>query len=299
MLLAAYIQTVYVPARIELAGQYVAMLYAVTGRFSLFLRRAARLGDLSEQTICEFLADYRRRSSSRSTNNQRQILLSLWEDAADRLLLTRPVRRRIRKLPEEVDPPEAWDEGQVTDLMREAGNQRGMVGRIVAAGWWLSLFLAIYWTSSRISSTLAVPSNCYDGHSILVRRQKNHRPQWHPLPESCCDVIDSIRPADRKLIWEHPWHPRTVWTHARTIIEAAGLPCPRTGRQLFHRLRRTTITLCASVDPGVAQRTAGHKDYATTLKHYVDPRLLSGRTAVDVLPDPLNKTTTPRLHLFG
>jgi hypothetical protein len=53
------------------------------------------------------------------------------------------------------------------------------------------------------------------------------------------------------------------------------------------------------VDPGVAQRTAGHKDYATTLKHYVDPRLLSGRTAVDVLPDPLNKTTTPRLHLFG
>jgi len=299
MLLSAYIQTIYVPARIELAGQYVAMLYSVVGRFSTFLRHPARLADLSDQTVAEFLTEYRHRFSARATNNQRQILLSLWEDAAERMMLTAPRRRRIRKLPEEVDPPEAWTAAQAAALMAEASGQRGVVGRIQAADWWLSLFLCIYWTSNRISAMLAVPSAALDAAGILVRKQKNHRPQWFPLPESCREVIERTRPSDRRLVWEHPWHPRTVWAKARTIIEAAGLPCPRTGRQLFHRLRRTTITLCASVDPGIAQRTAGHRDYATTLRHYVDPRLLSGRTAVDVLPDPIAKTTTPRLHLYG
>lgn len=241
MLLSAYIQTIYVPARIELAAVYVGNIYSTVARFSRFLGHAAQLVDFSEQSLCGFLADYRRHWTARATNNQRQILLSVWEDAADRLVMARPVRRRIRKLPEELDPPEAWTAAQVADLMAEAQCQPGMVGRVVAADWWLSLFLAIYWTSARISSMLAVPTACYDGTGLLVRRQKNHRPQWFPLPASCREVIDRTRPGDRKLIWAHPWHPRTVWAHARRIIEAAGLPCPRTGRQLFHRLRRTTI----------------------------------------------------------
>ena len=298
MLLSAYLRTIYVPARIELARQYEAKLYSVAGKFSSFLGRPAVLADLTEQTVCAFLGDYRRRWSARATNNQRQILLSIGEDAGERLLIAAPRRRGIRKLPEEVDPSEAWTAAHVGLLMVEASKSRGMVGAVPAADWWLSLFLCIYWTSARISSMLAVPSTAMDATGILVRRQKNHRPQWYPLPESCREVIDRTRPETRRLIWEHPWHPRTVWTKARTVIEAAGLPCPRTGRQLFHRLRRTTITLCASVDPGVAQRTAGHADYATTLRHYVDPRLLSCRTAVDVLPNPLSQST-PRFRIIG
>jgi integrase len=73
----------------------------------------------------------------------------------------------------------------------------------------------------------------------------------------------------------------------RRIVETAGLPCPRTGRQLFHRLRRTTLSLCAAVDPAIAQRQAGHADYATTLRHYIDPRVSRGRSAADVLPEPI------------
>jgi hypothetical protein len=302
MLLNIYIETVYVPSRIMISGSYQATLYAVAEQFSAFLGRPARLGDLTERNVCGYLSAVARTHRATSVNSYRRRLLSLWEDAADRMLVARPGRRLIRTLPEEIDLPEAWTATQVSDLMAEAQNQRGMVGGVVASAWWLSLFLVIYWTSSRISSTLAVPTTCYDGHSILVRRQKNHRPQWHRLPRSCCDVIDLTHPNDRRLVWEHPWHPRTMWTKARLIIEAAGLPAPRTGRQLFHRLRRTTITLCASVDPALARQTAGHRDYATTLRHYVDPRLLSGRTAADVLPDPLDETLTPmtpRLHLFG
>jgi hypothetical protein len=36
-----------------------------------------------------------------------------------------------------------------------------------------------------------------------------------------------------------------------------------------------------------SQRQAGHADYATTLKHYIDPRIARGRSAADVLPEPV------------
>ena len=306
MLLSAYIHTIYVPFRIEIAQQYEKKLYSVAGKFSDFLGRRAAIGDFTIQNVCDYLAAYRKSWSARATNNQRQILLSLWQDAADRvefvpLLSAMPDRRKIRKLPEELDPPEAWDEKQIADLMDECQNLRSYVGDVLARDWWLSLYDSIYWTSNRISAMLAVPSACYDGEGILVRKQKNHRPKWFPLPETCREVIERTQPGDRKLIWAHPWHPRTVWTKARKIIEAAGLPSPKTGRQLFHRLRRTTITLCAAVDPVVAQRTAGHADYATTLKHYVDPRKVATKSAVDVLPDPLllYESKTPKFRIYG
>jgi integrase len=73
----------------------------------------------------------------------------------------------------------------------------------------------------------------------------------------------------------------------REIVAEAGIRQPAGGRQLFHRLRRTTLSLCAAVDPSVAQRQAGHANYATTLKHYIDPRIARGRSAADVLPEPI------------
>lgn len=311
VLLSAYVQTIYVPSRIELARQYVAKLYSVAAKFSEFLGHPATLGDLTDRTVCDYLTAYRQRWSSRATNNQRQVLLSLWQDAADRpeflpLLSTAPNPRRIRKLPEERDPPTAWTFSQVVSLMDQAACLSGWVGDVPAGDWWLSLFDSIYWTSNRITAMLAVPSTCYDGEGILVRKQKNNRPQWFPLPGTCREIIERTRPGERNLLWEHPWHPRTVWTKAREIIEAAGLPCPRTGRNLFHKMRRTTITLCAVEDPIVAQRTAGHKDYATTLKSYIDPHQIPQRSAVDVLADPLvpqkphhPTPKTPRFRIVG
>jgi hypothetical protein len=292
MLVSDFIRAKYVPSRIEIAEQYEQKLYSVAAKFSAFLDKPATLADFTDQTICDYLSRYRKSWSARSTNNQRQILLSLWQDASDRmellpLLIAMPNRKRIRKLPEEIDPPEAWSIAQVASLMNRASSLNGSIGNVSAAAWWLSLFLSIYWTSCRISSMLAVPSSAYDGKGLLVRKQKNHRPQWFSLPDSCRKVLEQTRPRNRQLVWQHPWHPRTIWAKARKIIESAGLPSPRTGRQLFHRLRRTTITMCAAIDPAVAQRTAGHRDYATTLKHYVDPRMLRNQSAADILPDPL------------
>jgi hypothetical protein len=299
MLITTFVSTVYVPSRIRLSPAYVVNINSAANRLSSFLKKESRLLDLTTPNVSAYLTHYGQRWSARSTNNQRQILLSLWTDAADRpelvgLLSELPQPRKIKKLPEEFDPPTAWNVIQVADLFRHCLTLTGCVGDVPARDWWLSLYATIYWTSSRIGSMLAVTTDCYDGEGLLVRKQKNNRPQWHPLRESCRELIELTRPEKRKLIWAHPWHPRTVWAMCRRIIEAAGLPAPRTGRQLFHRLRRTAITLCASVDPVAAQRAAGHRDWSTTEKHYIDPRLLRRRSIADILPDPLELVLGPR-----
>lgn len=65
------------------------------------------------------------------------------------------------------------------------------------------------------------------------------------------------------------------------------------------RMRRTT-PLCAAVDPAIAQRQAGHSDYRTTQRHYIDPRIARGRCAADILPDPANPSESkPRFRVVG
>ncbi len=293
MLLPTFIGTVYVPARIELAEQYEKKLYSVARRFSRFLGQPAELRDLTVVNVCAYLADYRKSWSARSTNNQRQILFSLWQDAADRaellpLLTELPQPRRVKKLKEETDPPRCWREGQIRILVAHLATLDGTVCDIVASDWWLSLVLSIHWTSSRIGSMMAVKTDDYDGEGMLVRKQKNRRPQWHPLPESCREMIERTGPNGRAKMWPKPWCMRTLWHKFREIVEEVGLPAPKGKRNLFHKLRRTTITYCAKVDPAIAQRTAGHKDYATTLRSYVDETVVRQRSAVDVLFDPLD-----------
>jgi hypothetical protein len=287
MFLTTLIREDYLASRVSVSRGWLTYVQATIVQFGETLGHAARIGDLNYRNIVQHLSESAKSRSPRTVNDRRQVLFMLWQLAAERGLCPPPDRKRIRKLPEEIDPPVAWTEIQVSDLFGYCLTLDGLVGEVPAADWWLSLFAAIYWTSCRIGSMLAVTSDCYDGRGLLVRRQKNRRPQWFPFPASCREIIERTRPETRKLIWAHPWHQRTLFAKARRIIEAAGLPAPKTGRQLFHRLRRTSITLCAAVDPVVAQRTAGHADFTITRKHYIDPRIVGERSAADVLPDPL------------
>jgi integrase len=298
MLLRAFLQTVYLPSRVEVTAAYAGLLASTVAQFALYLHRQAKLTDLTEANVGGFLAEYKRLRSAVTTNNARRMLLTLWRAAFDHgLLAAAPRTRLIRRLPEAVDPPEAWTVAEVERLLVAASQVNGAIVDVPAGLWWASLLQTIYWTACRIGSLLATPSNAYDGAGVLVRQQKNHRPQWYSLPPCCQAAIDATWPMNRKLLWPWPHHRNTLYVEARRIVDTARLPCPHTGRQLFHRLRRTTLSLCAAVDPAIAQRQAGHTDYATTLKHYIDPRIVHADSAADVLPVPLPTRRT--LSIYG
>ncbi|HLA84311.1 MAG TPA: hypothetical protein VJL29_05925 [Thermoguttaceae bacterium] len=287
--ITAFLEQVYLPSRISVSESYASRLRSTVRMLVAFLGKNIAVDELNEADLCRFLTAFFRSRRGRTVNGARQTILTIWRNAYDNNLCERlPRLGLVRRVPEDVDPPEAWTSEQCNRLFSTAARWEGMVGDIPAGPWWLSLLLSIYWTGCRIGAMIQTPADCYrSGEGLLVRKQKNHRPQWYSLPASCCEAIDATRPNEREMLWPWSQHRRTIWIRFRQIVEAAGIPSPRTSRQLFHRLRRTTLSLCAAIDPAIAQRQAGHADYATTLKHYVDPRIARGRGAADVLPEPV------------
>ena len=287
--LTDFLEKVYLPSRISVLHNYEYALRGAVTMLSAFLGRDIALHDLKEYDVAAFLGAAKQSRSATTVNDYRSSLLTLWRAAYDNDMTKRPPRvGLVRKLRAEVDPPVAWTVEDCNRLFSTAANWPGMVGDIPAGQWWLSLLLTVYYTSARIGALRGTTTDCYtSGAGLLVRKQKNHQPQWYALPPTCCEAIDITLSVERKLLWPWPHCPRYLWTCFRRIVEAAGLPSPKTGRHLFHRLRRTSLSLCAAVDPAIAQRQAGHSSYATTLKHYVDPRIARGRSAADVLPEPV------------
>jgi integrase len=258
-------------------------------RFTAFMGRAVGLNELTEGEVCRYLQARRKVVNPVSTNNERRTILTLWKSAYDNDMAERPPRLGlIRRVPEEIDVPEAWTAAECNKLFSAAAQLPGKLAGIPARQWWLSLLLTVFYTGVRIGALCKTPVAGYTpGEGLLVRKQKNHRPQWYALPAQACQAIDVTLAAERELLWPWPFHRHLIFRRMRRLVEAAGIAAPRGHGQLFHRLRRTCLSLCASIDPAIAQRQGGHADYATTLKHYIDPRIARGRSAADVLPEAI------------
>jgi integrase len=285
--LSEFLEKFYITSRIRIGADHLDRLRSQVVRFNAFFGKQVVVEELNERDLCRYLAALRESKSGVTVNKARGLLLAIWRSAYDNGICERPPRLGlIRRCPEEVDPPEAWTVEECNRLFEAAIDVNGKISNIPAGLWWRSLLFTIYWTACRIGALVQTPTSSYDGAGLLVRRQKNRRPQFYPLPESCRAAIEETNPAARALLWPWPQHQRTLWVKMREIVSAAGIRQPPGGRQLFHRLRRTTLSLCAAIDPAIAQRQAGHADYATTMRHYVDPRIACGRSAADVLPEP-------------
>jgi integrase len=293
--LADFVDRIYFPSRISVCTAYKNDIHSTISRFSKYLGRPAELTDFAETVVAAYLQTYFVGRTVTTVNNERRKLFTVWTAAFDHGLLPQPPRKAlIRKLPEDFDPPSAWTFPECEALFKAASEWPGFIDGISAGQWWRSLLLAIYSTGVRIGAILQTPVEHYQANEgLLVRKQKNHTPQWYALPRYACEAIDATLGVSRSLLWPWPYCRQDLYRVFRNIVERAAISQPLGGRQLFHRLRRTTLSYCAAEDPAIAQRQAGHSDYRLTLKHYIDPRLARGRSAADVLPEPRAFTTTP------
>lgn len=286
MRLDEYTMNVYLPERPGLSNGYCKLMLATVRRLSTFAGRDLQLTEVNRPLLAAWarslLASHRPASVNDSLRMIRTLLLAAYDDGR----LDRPPRR-VRRLPESLPPPAAWTVHEVRRLLAHLSTMPGRVGERPASDWWTALILTVYWTGCRISALLqATAADYQSGKGLLVRHQKNGRSQWYPLPLSCCKAIERMLP-DSGPIWPWPYHRTWLWVRFRRCVEAAGLPCPRTYGQLFHRLRRTTASYLAAEDIGLAQRQMDHSSAELTRRSYVDPRIAVQRSAADVLPDPM------------
>jgi integrase len=278
----------YIAERPGVCEQYRRLMVATVDKLHAWVGRDLQLGEVSKSLLVAWVAylHEERRDRPATINGKtamiRRLLLAAYEDE----LLEKPPRK-IRRIRERTAPPRAWRIEEVRRLVTVLSHLPGTVGEVRECDFWESLVLALYWSGCRVGAMLtATAENYAPGEGLVVLNQKNGRGQWYAFPPSCCVAIERVLP-ETGLIWPWPQHRRTLFNHFRHYVEAAGIPAPRTGRALFYSLRRTNASYCAAEDPSLAQKQLGHSSLAVTRRHYIDPSIARGRSAADVLPDPL------------
>jgi len=256
----------------------------------LFLGRPALLSDLTAATLAAFLHAYLAHHAASTTNSKRRAILTLARWASKRGLACQncpadvPTAREPRRI------PLAWTVDEIERLVAAARGWPGCVGTIPARLFWPSLFLATYDTGCRIGALRSARSVDLS----MANRSLVIQPEATKTNVGCCywlhdQTIAAIAghyDLARELVWPWPHCRRLFWTATRRIVEKAGLVADRRGMSLYHKIRRTCISYCATVDLALAQQQAGHSDARLTARCYIDPRIARRQSAVDVLPRP-------------
>jgi len=300
MTLSDFLRNIYVPSRPDLSASGIYQFEVTIRRFQDWTGRPVNIEELTDEMVCSFLAARQQAGSSAPTvNSNRSKLLSLW-NCAWRKRLHHDQPRDVPRRREPQRTPSAWTKEEVARLVDYSFCLNGTVDGLQRRYWWPSLILVIWDTSARVGSIRqAAPKQCDLSEGwihLRAEEQKQNADQLFRLQELTTRTIRHIYDASRPLVWPWPYCRRQLWVHFRRLIEGAGLTAGK-GKDLFHKLRRSSLSYVAAHDLELARQQAGHSTSRLTLRHYVDPRIAQQRSAVDVLPK-LNLSSDRQLRLF-
>jgi integrase len=277
--LAKIAEDQYFPLNLQILSPDTRYQYNVAFRaFAEFLERPATLADLNDDTLTLWIRREVDRKHLALTTIRERVgrIKALWTWLAKRqTVATFPTFASPR--PVESQPKALTDE-QLRRLFRSAAKERGEIGGIPAALWWMS-FLAFVWnTAERKSAALAVRVEWFDLSRQLcvippeVRKGKRKWATYKIWPETMPLIYQAIEcdPA-RELMWPFPHCAGSYYTRYDRILREAGIPVDR--KHKTHSLRVTHATV-RTVLGGDATRALLHSDRSTTERHYIDPAAL-------------------------
>ena len=272
----------YLLERIGLSDWYVNQLGRSVAQFTAWNKGTVTLDRTMREKLLSFMRfQFNTGKSPATVNTNRRRVLTL--ATYSRLKIA-----KVPRIPEPLPMPEAWTLGQCERIFAECGKLTGYVGTIHRRDWWLSLALAVYWTGERIKAVRSIRREDCDFQSgTMIVRAENHKSRrdcvlWIPQEVAGLMVQNSLC-GNEPLAWPWPHCRRHLFTQFRRIVEASGVPCPKRGHNLFHRLRRTSGTLVEAAG-GDGARHLGHSR-AVFEKHYLDRRLV-GSPHAKLLPTP-------------
>lgn len=202
------------------------------------------------------------------------VIRTLWNHAQSMGWVdTYPPKGRKINPPVPKRHPVAWWPREFIRIKASALRSRP-VDRYWGPRQWLDLLDVLWYTAGRITGVLACDLGALDGNWLRLPADDDKELQEHPkeLPEALANRLrQTARPGELLFPWQ--WGVNTLRGYFRQIVLGAGLEC--TPRDLFHKVRRTSITAFA-VKHGVeaASRHAGHSSVKITIDSYIDPRML-------------------------
>jgi integrase len=288
--LRAFFREVYQPLRmLDASPGSAQQIETSINRLSAFLGRPATLADLTERTICNWMADGINRGKSPVTiNGQAKRLVTLWRFAKRRKFSVPDDLDGIEYLKQPRRLPTAWSIPELVRLIESCRATEGMIDGVPAAKFWPALIFLIFDTGIRRSAVLAIQFDELDLAAKLLRvpaeRMKNQVEQYFKLSDQTIAAILETLPPARKLVFPWRFGMRYLGKRLRKILDRAGLPSGR--RDLLHKLRRTCAShLAAVAGESIAFKQLGHQD-ASCIRRYVDPRFTNKHDSAKLLPRP-------------
>jgi len=273
----------YEPLALRSRRPSTKQLYRTTlAAFDRFLKRAATLGDLNDETVSRF-ATWRLASglSKYSVNKDLFNLLALWRwchrkglvEAWPDVELEKPPRRQ----------PMAWTKAEIQKLYRTAASLPGKVGKLRACDWWAALLLLAWDSGERIGAIINLEWGNVDLERGWVRFTAEDRKgaRDDSAVRISSDTVEALRRIRAKdgPVFPWPYCYTYRWNELGRILRLAGLPAD--AKSKFHRIRKTVASY-AEAAGGNATAMLRHSKREIT-ESYLDPRICQRQQPADVL----------------
>ncbi len=283
LLLDDFLREVYIPAKISLRPATVRQIELVLSLWGQQLGRAPVVADLTTATIRVYLAWQAARTKAATVNSKRAILIALWNVAADEGLTAPAEPRRIRRLPANPVPPQAWSIEQVRSILAAVESlQWESIAGIDAKDWFRAFCLTAYCTGERRGALLAVAPSAVDSdRGTIAFWSRKAQARICPLLPEAIEAIGRIS-GDRDKLFPWPWSGEYFSKRLRQLFKSASVPHGRGKGGLAHKFRRTCCTL-TEANGGDGARIIGDTR-AVAEAHYLDRSHL--RTDISFLPRP-------------
>jgi len=276
------LRDIYAPLKM-ISGRTLALYEFTLDAFGRFLGHEPTIADLEKLTVARFLADRVRQRAAATASKDRSQLRAIWEFLARHQMTDSWPAIPLIKVPDRI--PECWLTDEFVRLLSSAALERTCYEEIPAALWWRALLLLAYDTGERCHALISIQWGDVRGGCVLFRaenRKGSRRDILRELSPATQAALEAIRGARKPGDQVFPW-PRSrsyLWKRLEIILSRAGLPAKR--RDKFHKIRKTTASYYEA-SGNSAQRLLDHADPATTRK-YLDPRVVKGVAAPDVIP---------------
>lgn len=234
--------------------------------FSDYLGRIASLGDLTSDTVNQYVVDLEARSGwgKKTVHDYRSVLVLIWRAAFDRGDLERPPwRLRPVKVPKRV--VRAWTIDELRAILRACKWLRGYVpGTLIRKRDWMRAFILVAYSTGlrRCDVMTAKRADVRDG-ILTVVECKTGKVIARRLSEQAVAALGLVEGADELLL---PWpgQIRRFYASFSVLVRRAGVTPGGP-----HKIRKSAGSY-AQKENGNGQQLLGHEDAATFHRHYHD-----------------------------
>lgn len=270
----------------------------VAGRnLSAHLGRPATTKDLADASVRAYLKARREAGKSLATiDGEAAKLLALAKYGALRGLCPAPQL----KLPKSPTPlPVAFTRQQLQKLWRAAHACETTIGGVAGRVYWPALLDVLWDSGERIRAIYCLERGDIDLDNRWVtfrNRKGNGRPMVKSVRRPTAKHVRALMQAHSAPTLFGVACLGTIYHQFEHLLADAGLPIDRHSK--FHCIRKSHASYL-HLAGGDARASLGHSSDAVTVRHYIDPRIASGKQPIKLLFNPLGTWGWIRRLLLG